>query len=115
MLPRYRVQQNQERLLLGTEYENSDLVFAIELGRPRHGNNVWRAFKGLVRKAGLPDMRFHKLRHTSATLMLLQRVHPKVVQERLGHSQISMTLDTYSHVLPVWEQDAADKLDALLA
>jgi len=56
---------------------------------------------------------FHALRHTAATLLLLQGVHPKVVQERLGHSTISMTLDTYSHLIPSMGQAAADKLDAL--
>jgi integrase len=62
----------------------------------------------------LPNIRFHDLRHTAATLMLQQGVHPKVVQERLGHSDISMTLNTYSHVLPVMQDEAAEKLDDLL-
>ena len=67
------------------------------------------------RKAGeFPTLRFHDLRHTSATLLLLQGVHAKVVQERLGHSNISMTLDTYSHVLPELEQAAAAHFDGLL-
>lgn len=60
-------------------------------------------------------MPFHALRHTAATLLLLQGIHPKVVQERLGHSTIAMTLDTYSHLIPTMGRDAADKLDALLA
>jgi integrase len=59
-------------------------------------------------------LRFHDLRHTAATLMLQQGIHPKVVQERLGHSQISLTLDTYSHVLPSMQEDAAQKLDDLV-
>jgi integrase len=63
----------------------------------------------------LPSIRFHDLRHTSATLLLSAGVHPKVVQERLGHSQISVTLDTYSHVLPTMQRDAANKLDQVLA
>jgi integrase len=61
-----------------------------------------------------PDIRFHDLRHTAATLMLQQGIHPKVVQERLGHSDISMTLNTYSHVLPSMQEEAADKMDELL-
>jgi len=60
-----------------------------------------------------PPIRFHDLRHTAATLLLGQNVHPKVVQERLGHSQISVTMDTYSHVMPSMQRDAADKLDAM--
>ncbi len=59
----------------------------------------------------LPDITFHDLRHTHATLLLEQGVHPKIVQERLGHSTISMTLDTYSHVLPNIHQEAANKMD----
>jgi len=71
-------------------------------------------FKPLLRKAGLPDMRFHDLRHTAATLMLAQGTHAKIVQERLGHSQISVTMDTYSHVLPTMQREAADRFDQYL-
>jgi integrase len=81
----------------------------------RKSNFIRQVFKPLLKKAGLPDIRFHDLRHTSATLLLAQGVHPKVVQERLGHSQISLTLDTYSHVLPSMGQEAAAKLDAVLS
>ena len=83
-------------------------------GYLRKSNFVRKVFKPLLKKAGLPDIRFHDLRHTSATLLLAQGVHPKVVQERLGHSQISLTLDTYSHVLPSMQQEAAAKLDGVL-
>jgi integrase len=68
----------------------------------------------MLKKAELPDVRFHDLRHTAATLMLQQGIHPKVVQERLGHSDISMTLNTYSHVMPGMQDEAAGKLDELL-
>jgi integrase len=71
-------------------------------------------FKPLLKRAGLPAIRFHDLRHTSATLLLSAGVHPKVVQERLGHSQISVTLDIYSHVLPTLQREAASKLDQIL-
>jgi integrase len=67
----------------------------------------------VLKDAGLPDVRFHDLRHSAATILLSMGVHPKVVQEILGHSQISMTLDTYSHVLPSMQQEAMDKLDDL--
>ncbi len=80
----------------------------------RKSNLVRRSFLPLLRRAGLPRIRFHDLRHTAATLLLLQGIHPKVVQERLGHSQISVTLDTYSHVLPSMGREAATRLDALL-
>src|SRR5450759_4770989 len=71
-------------------------------------------FPELLRKTGLPLIRFHDLRHTAATLMLQQGVHPKVVQERLGHADISLTLNTYSHVLPSMQEEAAEKMDELL-
>jgi len=79
----------------------------------RKNNLIRRWFKPLLEKAGLPEIRFHDLRHTAATLLLTLGVHPKVVQERLGHSQISVTLDTYSHVLPSLQKQAASKLDAM--
>jgi integrase len=78
-------------------------------------NLVSRAFKPLLVRAGLPAIRFHDLRHSAATLLLMQGVHPKVVQERLGHATIGVTMDTYSHVLPSMQQDAASKLEAFLA
>ncbi|MEE8608915.1 MAG: tyrosine-type recombinase/integrase [Nitrospiraceae bacterium] len=66
-------------------------------------------------RTGLPRMRFHDLRHTSATLLLAQGVHPKVVQEILGDGTVSLTLDTYSHVIPGLQEEAAAKMEALLA
>lgn len=74
-----------------------------------------REYKAILKRANLPDRPSHALRHTAATLLLLQRVHPKVVQERLGHATISMTLDTYSAYIPSMGREAADQLDALLA
>jgi integrase len=79
----------------------------------RKSNFLRQVFKPLLRRAGLPEVRFHDLRHTHATLLLAQGVHPKVVQERLGHSQISLTMDTYSQVLPTIQKEAAAKLDGL--
>lgn len=91
-------------------------VFCDTDGKPvRRSNFRKRSFMKLIEKANLPAIRFHDLRHTAATLLLSQGVHPKIVQERLGHSQISMTLDTYSHVLPSMQREAASKLDTLLA
>ena len=90
-------------------------VFCDSRGGPIRKSNLRRkSFDPLREKAGLPKVRFHDLRHTAATLLLVQDVHPKVVQERLGHSRIAITLDTYSHVLPTMQRDAADKLDALV-
>lgn len=75
---------------------------------------MFREYKELLKETGLPLIRFHDLWHTSETLLLQQGVHPKIVQERLGHADISMTLNTYSHVLPNMQEDAALKMDDLL-
>lgn len=95
-------------------WHDLDLVFPSQTGNPNDKGNLSRRFKKLLETAGLPSIRFHDLRHTAATLMLLQGINPKIVQERLGHSDISMTLNTYSHVLPSMQQDAADKIDELI-
>ncbi len=71
-------------------------------------------FKKTLKLADLPDIRFHDLRHTAATLMLQQGTHPKIVQEHLGHSDISLTLNTYSNVLPSMQAEAVEKLDEIL-
>jgi integrase len=92
----------------------SMLVFCDNNGGPlRQGNVTRRSFRPLLTKAELPTIRFHDLRHTAATLLLQQGIHPKVVQERLGHSRVGVTLDTYSHVLPSLQRDAAVQLDRL--
>jgi integrase len=90
------------------------LVFPSTIGTPLDARNVVRQFQKLLHKAGLPHMRFHDLRHTCASLLLAQGVHPRVVMETLGHSQISLTMDTYSHVIPSLQREAADRMDALL-
>jgi integrase len=77
----------------------------------RKSNFTRQVYKPLLKRAGLPDVRFHDLRHGHATMMLALGEHPKVVQERLGHSQITLTMDTYSHVLPSVQKRAADNLD----
>jgi len=79
------------------------------------GSRVSKQFRTALAKAGLPHKRFHDLRHTAASLLLAQGVHPRVVMETLGHSQISVTMNKYSHVLPVLQRDAANKMDAILA
>jgi integrase len=74
----------------------------------------FRAMRRILRKAGLPDIRFHGLRHSAASLMLALNVHPRIVMELLGHSQISLTMDTYSHVVPDVLRDAVGKLGTAL-
>lgn len=106
--------QDLERKVAGDAWKENDLIFPSPIGTPMDGSNLYHRFKELLKVAGLPDIRFHDLRHTAATLMLQQGVNPKIVQERLGHSDISLTLNTYSHVLPAMQEEAAEKLDNLL-
>ena len=113
-LNRHRTRQKQERLKAGGDWQQSTLVFTSTKGSPLDERNVRRAFKDLLTAAKLPKIRIHDLRHTCATLLLPQGVHPKVVQETLGHSQISLTMDTYSHVLPHVSEEAAAQMDAVL-
>lgn len=115
VLQKHRVRQVEGRLKLGTSYEDQDLVFTNALGGPLHPNTMALHFHRLSAEAGVPRIRIHDLRHTSATLMLANNVHPKIVQERLGHSDISMTLNRYSHVTMDMQRDAADQMDVLMA
>lgn len=113
-LRRHRLEQKKEKLFYGQEYRDQGLVFCTPKGGPIDKKTLLRWFKRVLATAGLPATRFHDLRHTCATLLLKAGTHPKVVQERLGHSSIGMTLDTYSHVLPGMQREAARKLDELL-
>jgi integrase len=104
----------QERNVAGNKWQEYDLMFPSTFGTPMDPSNMYKDFKGTLKMADLPDIRFHDLRHTAATLMLQQGTHPKIVQERLGHSDISLTMNTYSHVLPSLQEDAAEKMDEIL-
>ena len=88
-----------------------DLVLCYPDGAPLPPNSVTKAFHKLTKSVGMSGIRLHDLRHTHATLMLRQGVHPKVVSERLGHSLVAITLDTYSHVLPGIKAAAAQCFD----
>lgn len=92
----------------------SSFVFCDNAGKPLIGARVSRSFKEAVKKPEVPQITFHELRHTHATLLLIAGVSPKVVQERLGHSNVSITLQTYSHVLPSLQADAAVALNSIL-
>ncbi len=89
-------------------------VFPSSVGTPLLGGNLNRAFKALLERAGLPEIRFHDLRHTCATLLLRQGVNPKFVQELLGHAYISLILNVYNHVLPDMGEAAVGAMDAAL-
>ena len=101
---------------MGNAWQDNDLVFVNSIGQPIEAQHlVRRSFYPLLERAQLPRIRFHDLRHTAATLLLGQGVHPKIVSEMLGHSQIAVTLDLYSHVTPTMHEQAAQALDELLA
>lgn len=110
-----REQQKEQKRRLGDRYHDLDLVFAQPNGKPLHAHNIARRdFRRVLKVAGLPRIRFHDLRHSVATIHLQNGTHPKVVQELLGHSTVSMTLDTYSHVVPGMQEQAAARLEARL-
>jgi integrase len=113
VLESYHKTKEVEAAMLGTELKDIDLVFSA-LGKPLRPNTVSRAWANLAAKTGVKVIRLHDARHTHASLMLKQGIHPKVVQERLGHSSISVTLDTYSHVAPGLQEAAAKRFDEIL-
>jgi integrase len=100
--------------VLGEDYQDYGLVVCVEDGRAWDPSNFTKAFRLALAALGLGSIRFHDLRHSHATMLLSEGVHPKVVSERLGHSQVKITLDTYSHVLPVLQREAADLIDRAL-
>jgi len=110
----HRKRQLQERLAVGAAYEDGDLVCCLEDGRRLHPKTFSYYFGRHVRRLGLPRIRLHDLRHTHATLALRAGVHPRVVQERLGHANVSITLDTYSHVDLDMQAIAAARVAALV-
>jgi len=110
----HRKRQLEERMKLAGLWTDHGLVFASGVGTPLLGGNLNRSFKATLRRAGLPEVRFHDLRHTCATLLLRQGVNPKFVQELLGHADITLTLNVYSHVLPDMSDAAAGAMDDAL-
>jgi integrase len=110
----YRKQLLQEKLLLGQSYHDNDLVICTRDGKPMIPRNFRKEFYKVVEKVDLPKIRFHDLRHTHATILIQQNVNVKLISERLGHSDIETTLNTYSHVLPDMQKSVSDKLDKII-
>ena len=113
-LRKHRTRQLEERLAVGARWKDSGLVFTTSTGTAVDKSGLCRTFKGILRAAGLPNIRYHDLRHTAATLLLAQGVAPRTIMETLGHSQISLTMNTYAHVVPALQREAAAKMDAIL-
>ncbi len=114
-LKTHRARQAQERLAAGADWRDLGLVFTTRVGTPFGPRDAELDFKRILEKAGLPGkIRFHDLRHSAASLLLAQGVEMRVIMELLGHSTITLTADTYSHVLPVLMEDAAAKMESVL-
>ena len=113
LLRAYRFDQELLRIQLGISLNGDDFVFIRPDGSPMNPNAVTLAFRRIMKRAGLKGIRIHDLRHTHASLMLMAGIHPKVVSERLGHANIGITLDLYSHVLPGLQEAAAEKFDRM--
>jgi integrase len=110
-----RDRQAFARRIAGGEWQERGPVFCDHFGAPLDPSYQTAMFKAALRHAELPEVRFHDLRHTAATLLLSRGVHVKLVSEMLGHSTITLTLDTYSHLIPAMHGDAAAAMDALLS
>jgi integrase len=114
-LAAHKQKQNEVRLRNGLSWESYDLVFCTNQGTPHSIPNLtYRYYRPILKKAGLPQIRLYDLRHSHATLLLIAEENPKVVAERLGHSTIVLTMDTYSHVVPSMQKNATDKLTKML-
>jgi integrase len=113
-LAAHRERQRAERTRAGARWSDWGLVFATRAGTPLEPRNTVRAFKSLLARAGLPDIRFHDLRHACASFLVAAGHHPRVVMEALGHSQIAVTMGTYAHVYAGTLRAVADTMEALL-
>jgi len=109
-LKHHKKEQLEYKIKLGDAYRDDDFVCAWQDGSPYRPHYISDAFRNAVKSLGYPKIRFHDLRHTHATMLLSKDVNPKIVSERLGHSTISITLDTYSHVLPNMQKEAVKNL-----
>ncbi|PGO61763.1 site-specific integrase [Bacillus cereus] len=110
----YRKTVLEERLYHGKDYEDNELVICTRIGKPMIPRNLRKEFYNLTEKLGLPKIRFHDLRHTHATMLIQQNVNVKLIADRLGHSDIETTLNTYSHVLPDMQKSVSEKLDKIM-
>jgi integrase len=114
VLREYREKIAIEKLLEGSPLKDSDLVFSKSDGSPIRPDTISRAWSDLAKRCGISASRLHDARHSHASIMLKMGVHPRIVQERLGHSTIAITLDTYSHVSPGLQEAAAKRFDDVL-
>jgi integrase len=114
ILRRHNELQNEERMRAGDAWKEYGLIFTSVMGTPIHYRNLMRDFKNLLFAAGLPEIRFHDLRHTAASLMLNHGIPVIIVSRRLGHARPSITLDIYGHLIPGMQEEAAQMIDELI-
>ncbi len=113
-LREHEKRQVAEKIWAGSHWENTTLVFANRNGGPTQARHVIEQFHEALEEAGIRRIRFHDLRHSCATLLLVQGVSPRVVMEVLGHSEIALTMNSYSHVVPELQREAAQRMQAIL-
>jgi integrase len=106
--------QNKDRIEAGDRWKEHELMFPTPTGTPKNHANLYRQFKAIISRAGLPEIRFHDLRHTAASLLLNHGIPAIIVSRRLGHYKVSMTLDIYGHLMPEMQEDAAKLIDELI-
>jgi len=110
----HQIKQSIIRTKADQHWQENNLVFPSITGTPMHQRNLLRLFKKILRESGLREIRFHDLRHTAASLMLNNGISPIIVAKRLGHSKVSITLDTYGHLIPEMQQESANYIDSLI-
>jgi integrase len=110
----HKARQAKEKEFNADTWNDQDFVFTSSIGTPVDDRNIRKTLNAILAKCELPHMRFHDLRHTCASLLLAQGTDPRTIMETLGHSQITLTLNTYSHVLPSLQRDAADRMQQLI-
>ncbi len=113
-LKKRKAEVSENKLFMGEAYEDFDLIVCKIDGTPFSPNSIGHKYRYIIKKKKLPVIRFHDLRHTNATLMLKNKISPKVASERLGHSNISTTMDLYSHVDREMQKEVADKINSVL-
>lgn len=115
ILKKQRTAYLETKLKLGKEFEDIDIViFNYRNGKTIFPSNLTKTFKKDIKASGLPDIRFHDMRHSHATMLIQQKTNVKVISERLGHSKVGITLDIYSHVLPSMQSEVADVIDKIM-
>jgi integrase len=102
-------------MVMGPSYSDQDFVITTEIGTPYHPNTFHRTYRKILDESDLAEFDFHALRHTHASILLQKGIHPKVVQEGLGHASVTMTLDVYSHLIPGMQETVVQAMEGLLS